>query len=177
MACMLAAGCSPATENMRNEESSPAPPTTTETGTHDPMDDEQAEDEYMKAHVVIADTSRNYHVLRDRMFDLAGKLQFDIDTMGRGYDEAKNLICLPEIDEDELYAGSYFPRRFPGSALSLEYLGNYSPSDDPEDDGTIALVVAITEQKEEAEAVLAGVKEHAGGAYIIEALLYVGCMH
>ncbi|WP_262490545.1 hypothetical protein [Hymenobacter sp. CRA2] len=35
------------------------------------------------------------------------------DTLGRFFDEQKNLIRLPDDDEDELYAGDYFPRRCP----------------------------------------------------------------
>ena len=83
---------------------------------------ETTDDLYMDAFVVVADTSQDYHELRTRMFSIAHQLGLQIDTMGRGYDAAKHLITLPLEDADELYAGEYFPRRYPSETLSLEYL-------------------------------------------------------
>ena len=75
------------------------------------------EDQYMDAFVVIADTSQNYYDLRSEMFVLSEKLDLQIDTLGRGYDAAKDLIALPIDDADELYAGDHFPRRYPSETL------------------------------------------------------------
>ena len=134
------------------------------------------DDQYMDAYVVIADTSQNYYELHSKMFVLAEKLQLDIDSMGRYYDQTKNLICLPEDDEDEIYAGDYFPRRYPTETLSLEYLGYYLDDIQPTD-RTIALVVTITDKEEDADIILTKVKKHMDKAYKVKASIYMGCMH
>lgn len=80
---------------------------------------------YMNAFIIVADTSESYEILHKKMYELSSKLNFEVDTMGRGYDKNKGLICLPENHEDEIYAGDYFPRRYPSDKLSLEYLDYY----------------------------------------------------
>lgn len=135
-----------------------------------------ADDQYMDAFIVIADTSHDYYELRDKMFDLSEKLELEIDTMGRSYDKDKQIICLPEDHKDELYAGSYFPRRYPSETLSLESLNLYTEGKEPIG-GTIALVVAITDDKSNADSILARVKQYIDQAYIIQTRMYMGCMH
>ena len=135
------------------------------------------DDNFMQAYIVIADTSPAYSVLHGKMLDLATELQLSIDTLGRGYDKAKDLICLPEDDEDEVYAGAYFPRRNPSKALSLEYFDYYNTDGPKPRSGMIALVVEITDKKEEADRTLSKVKAHMSGAYILQASVYMGCMH
>ena len=87
---------------------------------------EISDEQYMNAYIVVSDTSQNYFELRQKMLNLNEKLKTEIDTMGRGFNKKKNLICLPENDEDEIYAGDYFPRRYPSETLSLEYLIYYT---------------------------------------------------
>ncbi len=55
---------------------------------------EISDEQYMNAYIVIADTSQNYVELRKKMFDINEKLKTEIDTMGRGFNREKNLICL-----------------------------------------------------------------------------------
>ena len=134
------------------------------------------EELYMDAFIVIADTSQDYFELRDEMFDLSEKLQLDIDTMGRGYDKSKKLICLPDDAEDELYAGSYFPRRYPSETLSLEYL-DYYINRSQTDSRTIALIATITDDKQTADSSFAIVKQYMDSAFLIQTRIYMGCMH
>lgn len=137
-------------------------------------------DQYMNAYVVIADTSQNYYKLHQEMFNLSDQLNLEIDTLGKGFDESKNLICLPEDSEDELYAGSYYPRRYPSNTLSLEYLSYYTNGwfpDESRSDNTIALVVSITDKKEEAEKTLSTVKQYMEKAYMLNDSIFMGCMH
>lgn len=75
--------------------------------------------------LVIVDTGTNYYALRNQMIKVASSGKVPIDTMGRTFDKVKNRIILPEDDEDEMYAGDYYPRRVPSRILSLEYLGLY----------------------------------------------------
>lgn len=131
-------------------------------------------DEVESYYVVIADTGLNYYSLRDRMLSLHQKMKNPIDTMGRFYSVAKDLISLPDDDEDEIYRGDYFPRRFPSNTLSLEYLSSY---DTVAAGKTIALVAGIYESENSADSALASVRKYMKDAYTLKADMYVGCIH
>jgi len=132
------------------------------------------ENEIEVYYVVIADTGLSYYNLRNRMFLLQQEIKNPIDTMGRGYSEAKNLIALPDEDEDEIYRGQYFPRRFPSNTLSLEYLNSYNKA---ASDKTIALVAGIYERKNSADSALGYVRKYIKEAFTLKAEIYVGCIH
>ena len=108
------------------------------------------------------------------MFDLNGQLNIPIDTMGRFYNKTKNLIALPDDDEDELYAGDYFPRRFPSENLSLEYLDFYQKK---AGDKTIALITGIYENEKSADSALTVLHKTEEKVFKIKADIYLGCMH
>jgi len=103
--------------------------TTTAVQTQSPEDNRDTSDSAVQNmatyFVVVADTNLDYNFLRKEMFDLNRQLKIPIDTMGRFYNTAKNLIALPDNDDDEIYAGDYYPRRYPSEDLSLEYLDFY----------------------------------------------------
>ena len=61
--------------------------------------------EYLWCTVLIVDTGNIYYALNEKMYALGRTLNIEIDTIGRYYDKEKDLICLPEDDEDEMYAG------------------------------------------------------------------------
>lgn len=124
--------------------------------------------------VVVADTGRDYGLLHHKMLDLNKRLHISIDTLNRSYNPAKELIALPDNDADEIYAGDYFPRRFPGHFLSLEYLDFYQLA---AGDKTMALVTGIYETKKSADSVLTLVQKAAKKAFTLKADIYVGCMH
>jgi hypothetical protein len=124
--------------------------------------------------VVVADTSLDYPTLHRKMFDLNSKLKIPIDTMGRFYNKTKNLIALPDNDEDEIYAGDYFPRRFPSDNLSLEYLNFYQRQ---ASEKTIALVTGIYETEKSADSALTVLHKTEKNVFKIKADIYVGCMH
>ncbi|MBD8490747.1 hypothetical protein IFO69_18490 [Echinicola sp. CAU 1574] len=124
--------------------------------------------------VVVADTSLDYSILRKKMFDINKKLNIQIDTIGRFYNKTKNLIALPDNDENEIYAGNYFPRRFPSDNLSLEYLDFYQR---PAGEKTIALVTGIYETEKSADSALTVIHNIEKKAFKIKADIYVGCMH
>jgi hypothetical protein len=137
---------------------------------------EISDEEYLNVYLVVSDTSRNYFELREKMFVLNQKLKTEIDTMGRSYDPNKNLICLAEDDEDEIYAGGYLFRRSLSEFLSLEYLIYYQDEKNTTEK-TIALVTIITDSKEEAENKLLEVKKYSKNAFIVNSQIYMGCMH
>ncbi len=131
---------------------------------------------YMNAYIVIADSSSNYFDLREKMFELSDKLQIEIDTMERGYDKYKNLICLPDNHDNEIYAGEYYPRRYPSEKLSLEYLDYYANGKKPTG-GIIILIALISDEKKTAEEGLRKIKKYERNAFIFETKIYMGCMH
>lgn len=136
--------------------------------------EEELEEEMATFHVVVADTGSNYYTLHHEMLELNRILNIPVDTMGRSYYPSKDLIALPENDQDELYAGDYYPRRFPSKSLSLEYLGLYQ---DKAGEKTIALVAGIYESPSSADTMLAAIKGINSKAFVIPAEIYTGCIH
>jgi len=131
-------------------------------------------EEYADYFVVVVDTGFNYAALRTQMFKISNELEIPIDTLGRTFDQKKNLIALPENDEDEIYAGDYFPRRSPGENLSLEYLDVYQKSASKK---RIAMLSGIYENKKTADSALKIIKRIAPKAFSLKANIYIGCMH
>jgi hypothetical protein len=125
-------------------------------------------------YLVIADTSKNYFELQKKMFEINQKLNISIDTMGRFYNKSKNLIAFPDNDVDEIYAGDYFPRRFPSKSISLEYLDFYKRKSGEK---TIALVTGIYETEKSADSALTNLNRTENKAFKIKADIYIGCMH
>ncbi|HBK71099.1 MAG TPA: hypothetical protein DDZ39_05480, partial [Flavobacteriaceae bacterium] len=131
-------------------------------------------EDYANAYIVIADSSPVYHALKGKMVDLKEKLGIKMDSLGREYNENKDLIRLPENHEDELYAGVYYPRRGYTELLSLEYLDYYDPK---LKEKTIGLIVGILNIESEAKKLLVRVKEVSPNAFLLNKNLYIGCMH
>ncbi|MEP7169388.1 MAG: hypothetical protein ABI855_08445 [Bacteroidota bacterium] len=125
-------------------------------------------------YLVIADTSMNYYSLHDKMFQLNKTLNLTIDTMGRYFNKTKNLIALPDNDEDVMYAGNYFQRRFPSGCLSLEYLSYYSKNTNEK---TIALMAGVFETQRTADSVLSVIKQKENNAFEIKSEIYLGDVH
>ncbi|MFM6984723.1 MAG: hypothetical protein ACKOXF_11370 [Chitinophagaceae bacterium] len=123
--------------------------------------------------VVIADTSSNYYNLRNPMLIIAAKHGFTVDSMGRYYDAIKGII-LPADCGDEMYAGEYYPRRFEGSELSIEYYSWYTSKTSH---ATMAVVAGQFTDEYQALRQLKKLKLVYPSAFIKEAVLYNGCMH
>jgi hypothetical protein len=139
---------------------------------------EQFEDtlnyDFASYYVLVADTNQDYFTLQKKMFDLNKKFNIPIDTLGRFYNKSKNLIALPENDEDEIYSGDYFPKRFPSNNMSLEYLDFYYS---PAGKKTIALVIGIFEKEENADSVLSVLNKLEKKIFKMKSDNYVGCIH
>lgn len=125
-------------------------------------------------YVIVVDTSLNYAQLHKKMFEVQHAFKIEIDTMGRYYNPTKDLIVLPEDDEDELYAGDYFPRRFPSETLSLEYLSLYKNNSNEK---TIAVVSGIFEQEKKADSSLKKIQKVFPKTFKLKAEMFVGCLH
>ncbi len=92
------------------------------------------------------------------------------------YDKERNLMCIPEDDEDDIFAGTYMLRRYPSEGLSLEYLSYYQ-NGVPAEETTIALVSLISTDQSETMLHLEKIKAFAPKAFVLNARIYVGCMH
>jgi hypothetical protein len=129
--------------------------------------------EYQTLYVVVADTGRQYAPLRRQMLRLQAATGQRIDTMGRFYDPQRDLIRLPDNDEDEVYAGEYYPRRMPDATLSLEYADLYTHARPK----SLALVTGIYEEPARADSLLAVVRRTVPTAFRLKSSLYMGCLH
>ncbi|MDX5419498.1 MAG: hypothetical protein LPK09_09795 [Hymenobacteraceae bacterium] len=130
--------------------------------------------DYETYFIVVADTGLNYAYLQSKMYSLSKRLESPIDTMDRFYDESKNLIKLPEDYEDEVFAGDYYPRRFPSKSMSLEYLDLYQRK---AGEKTIALVTGIFASDASADSALAILKTAEPKGFKIQTSMYIGCIH
>jgi hypothetical protein len=139
----------------------------------DTLNVDQQADAYADYYIVVADTGLNYYSLKEKMMTLKQASGLPIDTLGRYYNKAKNLIALPDNDADEIYAGDYFPRRYPSANLSLEYMDFYRPGSGKK---TIGLIAGIYENKTSADSLLRLISSQKD-AFDFKAKVYVGCMH
>jgi hypothetical protein len=136
--------------------------------------DEEVGDQTLPFYLVVADTGLNYNVLHQKMVAINKDLKIKIDTLGRFYNQKKNLIQLPDNADDEIYAGDYFLRRGEGESLSLEYLNAYKRSSSEK---MIALLSGIYEKKSSADSALSVLRKTSGNAFVYKAEIYMGCMH
>jgi hypothetical protein len=143
-------------------------------GLPDEDNDDASFNETDTFYVVVADTGNDYYQLRDQMLSVAKTTDLLIDTLGRYYDKSKDLIMLPDNDEDEIYRGNYYPRRFPSDNLSLEYLDVYSPVSG---DKTIAFVTGIYETKHAADSAKRSMLNIQPKTFVLKSEIYTGCMH
>lgn len=129
---------------------------------------------YADYYIVVADTGFSYQPLQAKLLQLKAATHLEADSMGRYYNPQKHRIVLPDDDEDEIYAGEYYPRREPGEYLSLEYLYVYSRNTE---DSTLALISGIYADEASANAALPAIKAQVPGAFVMKGSVYIGCMH
>lgn len=136
--------------------------------------EEEEKKEYAINYVVVIDQDSSYHQLKKQLIQLKKHHAIEVDSMGRYYNEQKKRIVLPDDDQDELYAGEYFPRRFPSVFFSLEYLSAYREVDQ---ENTIALIAGIFDTEAKADSLLSAIERTAPSSYILKSKIYTGCMH
>jgi hypothetical protein len=125
-------------------------------------------------YIVIADTSQSYKEVHNTMVRFQQASHAEIDSMGRYYNPIKGKLIVPEDDEDEIYRGEYYPRRFPSTTLSIEYLSMYRPKSS---ETAFACVVGIFEKPSEAKAYVKKWRSRFPKIYSQKASVYIGCMH
>lgn len=136
---------------------------------------------YQIFYVVVADTSKNYFLLKNKMIALSKTMHVKIDMLYRTFNKKRNLICLPENAEDKIYAGQYFPRRYGNDFLSLEYIDYYTGAStfsfDTGTNRTIGLIVGLYSEKAVADSMVSILQHKSEKAFTIQANIYIGCMH
>lgn len=134
----------------------------------------QSRAQTVTSYIIVADTSYNYSDLDKKLVKYSNELNLEIDMQNKVYDSKKKSICLPEDDEDELYAGMYYPRRFSSDYLSIEYIQYY---ENKRNENLMGIILLITGDKKEALKRLSKLSNNIESAHIIKAEIYVGCMH
>lgn len=136
--------------------------------------DTSANDEMQAFFLVVADTGRDYFELRKQLLRISAATKQEIDSLGRFYNPKRKQITLPEDSDDEIYAGEYFPRRFASESLSLEQYDAYVPKSTPE---TFALVAGVYENRHDADSLARILKPANKKTFVLETMLFIGCMH
>lgn len=130
--------------------------------------------DYQMYYGVLADTGLDYSALHRLMFRISTELNHPIDTMERYFDVATKELKLPEDSDDDMYAGNYYPRRFEGNFLSIEYLYLY---DNKANINTIALVAGSFLNKDSADSLCRKLRPIAPKSLVVMFWEYDGCMH
>ncbi|MEI8348896.1 MAG: hypothetical protein WCI77_01980 [Candidatus Omnitrophota bacterium] len=103
----------------------------------------------------------------------AGKgLGLEFDNKHREYSKKKGIYFSKDYEDDD-YAGSYYPRRYPGESVTLENSADYegfSP-------GYIIVVGGIYNDKSGADKALSRVKKIYKRARIRKTNMWMGCIH
>lgn len=145
----------------------------------EPMED--LPETYSDFYLVVVDESKNYQELNKQMKMIHKHFAIEIDTLGRFYNDKTQEIILPEDDEDEIYASSYFPRRFESKTLSIEYASFYNDKlsiQEPKSFPTeMILVAGMFYEKQSADSLMRVLKPKYSKVHIQKAKVYVGCMH
>lgn len=135
---------------------------------------------YADYYLVITNSSKNYKALHNDMLAIHKQFAINIDTLGRYYDTQLNQIILPKDDEDEIYAGSYYPRRYEDLSLSIEYASYYKEPIEinPEHYPTqMVLVAGMFANKKSADSLQMVLKNRYPKTTVQKSKVYIGCMH
>ena len=113
------------------------------------------------------------------MLAINEQYHLEIDTMGRYFDKTKQQIVLPEENEDELYRGEYFPRRFESETLSIENAYFYTENTiEPKQYPTEMIVVSgMFANKSKADSLKTVLKGTYPKTYVLKSKIYIGYIH
>jgi hypothetical protein len=134
--------------------------------------------DFQTYHILTITEGYNFDSLKAVSKEVADRLNTTVDYMGRIYDPSKGIIVPPD-DEDEIYRGEYFPRRFEGNTISIEM--GYALADSTErikgDRMKMVVVAGLFTERNTSDSILGIVKSSFPAARVITRDLYVGCMH
>ena len=137
---------------------------------------DKSDPEYETVYIVIAGTSSDYNYLEDKSKNISKNTNISFDNGGMEFDQKRGMI-VPDTSSDELYAGGYYPRRFPEERISIEMLWYYKDGQNEETSKDMIIITGIFGNKKDAEKQLDRIKELVPTAYIKKKQMYMGCMH
>ncbi|RPD38411.1 hypothetical protein [Chitinophaga barathri] len=140
------------------------------------VEDFSEEELWQECYVVVADTGMDYYALRGMLDGVKAITGQEIDTLGRYYDAAKDSVILPVDDEDEMWAGAYYPRWAIGPSGSIEYLDIYRKHEDTSS-SMLAAVAGLFVEKREADSTAELIRKQYNKAWVMKTQVYMGCMH
>lgn len=127
-------------------------------------------------YIVIAGTSADFYTLDNLLKEISKKTGIEYSN-NLVYDSKRGMIA-PDSSDDEIYAGSYFPRRYSTSLISIEMMWYYSTGNMQNTDTTkMIIVTGIFDSKKSALLQLKLVQEVVPTAYIKKMKLYMRCLH
>lgn len=135
--------------------------------------------QYADYFLVVVDKSKDYKNLRELLFNVNGDFNIEIDTLGRYFNNDKQQIILPEDDEDEMYQGEYFLRRYESTSLSIENAYAYDENSlEPEKYPTeMILVAGMYATKKSADSLRNILHKKYPKTFVQKSKIYMGCMH
>lgn len=138
-------------------------------------------EEYADYYLVVVNSSRSYKALHEDMFRISNRFHISIDTLGRYYNTETNAIVVPDDDEDEIYRGSYYPRRFESLSLSIENADYYDDTKEFKEPkqfpAQMILVAGMYAQKERADSLRNALVKAYPRTFVQKSSIYIGCMH
>ncbi len=136
---------------------------------------EDPNDDYATCYVVFAGASTDFNALDATAKKISASTGIPyLNTLV--FDPLRGMI-EPDSSTDEIYAGSYYPRRFAEERISIEMADYYAGGIYPEASLRMEIVTGIYGSKKEAARNLAKVKKLVPDAYMKKVELYQGCMH
>lgn len=128
------------------------------------------------SYVIIAGESEDYKTLDALAKKLGEQTGIKYDNEGLIWSAEKQLHW-PDDSGDEIYAGSYYMRRFDEKRISLEMRDWYFDVKPVEYSKKMIIVAGIYSNKKGARKQLAMIKKYAPSAYIRTTKIYIGCIH
>ncbi|MFL5729450.1 MAG: hypothetical protein ACJ75J_08190 [Cytophagaceae bacterium] len=139
-----------------------------------PDDSSATANESATFYLITLTEGYKYDSLQRFAKEAARKLHLDYDQMDRIYKPGKGIV-VKDDDDDEMYRGQYYPRRFSGNFVSIEMKSSFIRT---ETDAMKMLVISnIFEKSSQADSALTIVKAKYPSAQKVETVLYTGCMH
>lgn len=131
---------------------------------------------WQTSYVIIAGESESYEQLNTQAAQLSKLTGIKYDNTGLVWSADKQLH-FPEDSDDEIYAGSYYMRRYDEDRISLEMRDWYFDISPDKHSKKMIIVAGIFGDKKNANTQLKKIKKHFPSAYIRTTRIYMGCIH
>jgi hypothetical protein len=140
----------------------------------DLLDSADIQSESAIFYLITLAEGKNYDSLETFAKKAASSLNLKYDQLGRIYKPEKGIV-VKDDDEDEMYRGEYYPRRFEGNFVSIEMKKAFI---DKENDPMRMLVISnIFSKPSQADSMLKIARVKFPSVKSVQTILFTGCMH